>query len=90
MIVETVRFNPSVCTCGEHGCEPKFRMEKRVLWTDKEIVTREQEEKKAEEKETDPNKMPTEKIMQETMHKILKQLGFIMTTRRSCKRRETK
>lgn len=35
-------------------------MEKRVLWTDKEIVTREQEEKKAEEKETDPNKMPTE------------------------------
>lgn len=43
MIVETVRFNPSVCTCGEHGCEPRYRMEKRVLWTNKEICMEKQE-----------------------------------------------
>lgn len=44
MIVETKRFNPSFCTCGEHDCEPRYRMERRVLWTNKEIVTNERKQ----------------------------------------------
>ncbi|XP_053376699.1 uncharacterized protein LOC128547665 [Mercenaria mercenaria] len=35
MIVITREFNPSVCTCGEHGCDPHYRMEKEVVWSSK-------------------------------------------------------
>ncbi|XP_053376694.1 uncharacterized protein LOC123530233 [Mercenaria mercenaria] len=35
MIVLTREFNPSVCTCGEHGCVTHYRMEREVVWSSK-------------------------------------------------------
>ncbi|XP_045191278.2 uncharacterized protein LOC123548110 [Mercenaria mercenaria] len=37
MMVVTREFNPSVCTCGEHGCVPHYRMEREVIWSNKEV-----------------------------------------------------
>ncbi|XP_053376689.1 uncharacterized protein LOC123529504 [Mercenaria mercenaria] len=38
MIVVTKEFNPSVCTCGEHGCAPHYRMEREVVWSSKKVT----------------------------------------------------
>ncbi|XP_060578914.1 phosphatidylinositol 4-phosphate 5-kinase-like [Ruditapes philippinarum] len=35
--VITKLFNPSICTCGDHGCEPHYRMEREVVWLEKEV-----------------------------------------------------
>ncbi|XP_045187677.2 uncharacterized protein LOC123545422 [Mercenaria mercenaria] len=41
MMVVTREFNPSICTCGEHGCEPHYRMEREVVWSNKEAKSKE-------------------------------------------------
>ncbi|XP_045188002.2 uncharacterized protein LOC123545758 [Mercenaria mercenaria] len=43
MMVVTKEFNPSVCTCGEHSCVPQYRMEREVVWSNKEMKTEEGE-----------------------------------------------
>jgi hypothetical protein len=35
--VITKQFNPSICTCGDHGCEPHYRLEREVVWLEKEV-----------------------------------------------------
>ncbi|XP_045169972.2 uncharacterized protein LOC123532567 isoform X2 [Mercenaria mercenaria] len=41
MMVVTRKFNPSVCTFGVHGCEPHYRMEREVVWSNKEAKNKE-------------------------------------------------
>jgi hypothetical protein len=36
MKIVTKKFNPSYCTCGEHGCEPRYRMEREIVWLNNE------------------------------------------------------
>ncbi|XP_045215582.2 protein qua-1-like [Mercenaria mercenaria] len=45
MVVDTIRFNLSVCTCGEHGCQPHYRMERKVRWISEEVNTASKESK---------------------------------------------
>ncbi|XP_045188009.2 surface protein P113-like [Mercenaria mercenaria] len=43
MMVVTKEFNQSVCTCSEHSCGPQYRMEREVVWSNKEMKTEEGE-----------------------------------------------